>query len=330
MSRRPDDRNLPGTLPTDETAAAFRRLLTALPAGTWKLTGTRRKQLSGSIEAAIRSAHALLAALDPASQLVSALHVLSDVVAADAAAWKLSAARRSDLLELIAAAVAELQALAVALDPVKRPPAVFDPSDPQQMGRMIAQALLSRPREPLRSIEKFYGSGVYAIYYNGAFGAYQPVAGKDWPVYVGKADPEVHHAVTEVEQGLTLYRRLHGDHVRSIGKVEAYGRANKRAEYLELDDCECRYLVVKSAWQTTAEAILIQQFRPVWNDEMGICYGFGKHGDSAKTRSNERSPWDTLHPGREWALADDNKPNRLSAEQIKGRIAEHYRKHPPE
>jgi Eco29kI-like restriction endonuclease len=332
MRNLPDDTNRPGVSEADEAAEALRLLLTALPAGSpgsWKLSRERQRKLIANVAVALQKVHMLLTVLDPASQLADALQVLSSVIGADHSAWKLSAVRRNDLLKSIDNAIGELQALSVALDPIKRPPFVFDPSDPQQMGRMIADTLLSRPREPLHSVEKFYGSGVYAIYYTGAFRAYQPVSGKDWPVYVGKADPKIHHAVTEIEQGLTLYGRLHGDHVRSIAKVEDYGRSNKLAEYLELDDFECRYLVVKSAWQTTAEAILIQQFRPVWNDEMRVCYGFGKHGDDPGTRSNERSLWDTLHPGREWAWRPGNTPNRLSLEQIKERIAEHYRKHPP-
>ncbi len=62
-----------------------------------------------------------------------------------------------------------------------------------------------------------------------------------------------------------------------------------------------------------------------WNSEVGICYGFGKHGDSAETRSNTRSPWDTLHPGRKWA-GKGNKPNPLSAAKIAALIVAHLKK----
>jgi hypothetical protein len=88
-------------------------------------------------------------------------------------------------------------------------------------------------------------------------------------------------------------------------------------------------LVVKSAWQETAEDYLIAMFKPIWNNEMGVCYGFGKHGDAAKTRANRRSPWDTLHPGRKWATTSDNVPNEKSVTQILAEIAGHFAKFPP-
>ena len=86
---------------------------------------------------------------------------------------------------------------------------------------------------------------------------------------------------------------------------------------------------MRSAWVETAEDLLIDWFKPVWNNELKVCYGFGKHGDSAGTRSNERSPWDTLHPGRSWAKSDENTPNKKNVGQIRADIAEHFKKHPP-
>jgi len=204
------------------------------------------------------------------------------------------------------------------LDPVKQPPYVLDPSDPHTVGTVIANTLLAQSRVPLANVERFYGSGVYAIYYLGGFPAYAPASGTETPLYVGKADPADHGAETPEAQGERLSGRLR-DHRRSI----------RNAENLSIDDFECRYLVVKSAWQGTAETYLIEQFKPVWNNEIGICFGFGKHGDSSSTRRNTRSPWDTLHPGRSWALTENTVPNELSPEQITERILEHYRQHPP-
>jgi hypothetical protein len=89
-------------------------------------------------------------------------------------------------------------------------------------------------------------------------------------------------------------------------------------------------LIVKSAWQNTAEAYLIDRFKPIWNNQIKICYGFGKHGDSPDTRRNTRSPWDTLHPGRSWAWSEGNTANEKSAEEIKSQIVEHYLRHPAE
>ncbi|HZK66213.1 MAG TPA: DNA cytosine methyltransferase [Chloroflexota bacterium] len=72
-----------------------------------------------------------------------------------------------------------------------------------------------------------------------------------------------------------------------------------------------------------------RRVRQVWNNETKICYGFGKHGDDPLTRSNTRSPWDTLHPGRKWASTEGNKPYHLSPEEIAASITEHLRKNPP-
>ena len=73
-------------------------------------------------------------------------------------------------------------------------------------------------------------------------------------------------------------------------------------------------LVVQSGWETAAEDYLIRLFRPIWNKETKILYGLGKHGDSAETRTNKRSLWDTLHPARVWAaptLEDARSPAEI-------------------
>ena len=57
--------------------------------------------------------------------------------------------------------------------------------------------------------------------------------------------------------------------------------------------------------------------------------GIGKHGDDAGTRANERSRWDTLHPGRDWATRRGNIPNSFSVEEIKTLILKHLNTYPP-
>ena len=112
-------------------------------------------------------------------------------------------------------------------------------------------------------------------------------------------------------------------------RLKDHNRSLVSAENLKLTDFDCRYLVVRSAWVETAEDLLIDWFKPVWNNEVKVCYGFGKHGDSAATRANERSPWDTLHPGRSWAKSDKNTPNKRSISRIRADIAEHFKIYPP-
>ena len=217
-------------------------------------------------------------------------------------------------------AVHRLNAAGQSLDLVRQPKHVFDPTSPKVIGELVAHTLLAQDKEPLAEVVKqaFYGAGVYAIYYSGPFDCYAPISGTEHPIYVGKADPSMLHAPTPEEQGLTLYTRLK-DHNRTI----------RSADNLNIGDFYCRYLVVRSAWVETAEDLLIDWFRPVWNKETKVCQGFGKHGDSAETRANKRSPWDTLHAGRGWATSKGNTPGKKTEAEIRADIAGHFEKYPP-
>lgn len=204
------------------------------------------------------------------------------------------------------------------LDPIAEPGFVFDPSNPETMGRVIALAVVAQARRPLRDLSPFYGAGVYALYYRGTFPAYAPLRGAEHPIYVGKADPQHPGARTFHEQGTRLHRRLN-DHRKSID-----ASAN-----LDIDDFEFRALVVQTGWQAAAEQYLISVFQPIWNSETGICYGIGKHGDNPKTRANTRSPWDTIHPGRDWAHRDASMPDARPAERILSEVQAHFVEAPP-
>ena len=210
--------------------------------------------------------------------------------------------------------LARFQAAIREADPIRQPEAMFDPSDPDVLGRIAALAVVAQERHDLGSLRSFYGSGVYAIYYGGPHPAYAQVAGTETPLYVGKSDPAKQKALTPQDQGTKLFGRLK-EHARSIN----------RAENLDINDFQCRFLVVQSGWEGAAETRLIQLFRPVWNNEIKVCYGIGKHGDDPGTRENGRSPWDTLHPGRPWAI---NEPQK-SVEQILAEISRHYEETPP-
>jgi len=209
--------------------------------------------------------------------------------------------------------IAELNKLLHTLDPIRQPAAVFDPSDPKIVGRFIALALVAQPRQPLNSVEKFYGSGVYAIYYNGPFLLYQALSGSESPIYVGQAAPKANNARTPIEQGDRLSDRLKTHRANII----------KASSTLNIEDFECRCLVVQSGWETGAEDYLIHLFKPIWNSETNILYGLGKHGDAAETRGNKRSPWDTLHPGRKWAGSGKLEDAR-SQKQIANDLVLHY------
>jgi hypothetical protein len=215
--------------------------------------------------------------------------------------------------------VAEIADLTNALDKFREPLSFFDPANPALVGSFVGIGLIAQARHPLDSISAFYGSGVYAIYYDGPHPAYKQLAKTEHPIYVGKADPDSPRAKKPREQGTGLFRRLYADHARAVRKVSTS---------LEIAHFSCRFLVVQSGWQTAAEDYLIDLFRPVWNDETRICWGIGKHGDSAEVRSNKRSPWDTMHPGRAWAvhakLVDARPKSRIERD-----LAEHFSKYPP-
>lgn len=217
--------------------------------------------------------------------------------------------------ELLAVTRDLKRALDAAVYPHPLPPSVFDPSDTRLFGRFAAIALVAQDRIPLGAVEPVYGSGVYALYYKGGNPEYQLIAGTESPVYIGKAQPR-EAAVHVMEQGTAITDRL-GQHAKSI----------RNADGIELDDFECRYLVITAGWETPAELELMRFFKPLWNTGIGPVHGIGKHGDLAVTRGNKCSPWDTLHPGRQWAT--DTFSDQKTAAQIRAEIATHLQMYPP-
>lgn len=213
----------------------------------------------------------------------------------------------------------EIRGIIDDIDPVKQPDYMFDPSSPEVLGRVVGITMIAQKRVPLKHIERFYGSGVYAIYYNGDFPAYAAVSRHEHPIYVGKADPADPSAKTPIQQGERLAGRLN-DHRKNIIKAKST---------LRIEDFEYRALVVQTGIQDSAEKYLIKLFQPIWNSEVKICYGFGKHGDDPGTRKNLRSPWDTLHPGRDWANRDPEMKDARSAEEIYKDIYEHFEHNQP-
>lgn len=213
-----------------------------------------------------------------------------------------------------------------SLDSVKEPTSFFDPSDPQTAGRLVAVALLAQPRVSFDLISKSYGGGVYAIYYKGKHPAYAAISGSETPIYVGKADPASTQARTPREQGPRLYGRL-ADHRKAVRTVEAYALKEGLPDPLLVSDFECRKLVTATNAQLFAEAHLIDIFKPVWNKDTNVCWGISKHGDT-DGRSNSRSPWDVIHPGRAWAmqakLEDARPPERILQD-----VEDHFVKYPP-
>ena len=253
----------------------------------------------------------------PSPALVVDLRQTLDRLLAETDRPSLTLSARRVLEAEIRKVIEELGQFLNELDPIRQPASVFDPGNPKIVGRFISLALVAQRRQPLTDISRFYGSGVYALYYKGDFPLYAPFAGTETPIYVGQAAPAINNARTAMEQGDRLCRRL-DEHRKNIARA---------TDTLNIEDFEFRALVVQSGWETAAEDYLIHLFKPIWNNEIDILFGIGKHGDAAETRANKRSPWDTVHPGRKWAasskLADAKTPERIEEE-----LRQHFATHP--
>jgi hypothetical protein len=249
----------------------------------------------------------------PLASLLSELRTLTERISVAEAGEDARAIKKARLgLEQV---TAQLKRVTTKLDPILRPESIFDPTDPNTSGRVVALTLVAQSKHPLAKIPEFYGAGVYAIYYKGDFAPYAQLKGRDHPIYVGKADPDNQAAKDAVSQGTKLSARLN-EHARSIRKA---------ITTLDINDFECRFLIVQTGFQKSAEDYLINFFKPIWNSETKICFGLGKHGDSSDTRGNKRSPWDTMHPGREWAAAttENQKSHEVIIDQIGAHLAMH-------
>lgn len=236
------------------------------------------------------------------------------------------------LRRLVISLEAAARSLHGSLDPVPMPENVFDPTSPDVAAWTVVLALLGQERVPLANVVPEYGAGVYALYYLGDHPDYASVKRTETPIYVGKADPARGATADVRTHGATLSGRLL-DHRRQIKFATTYGatRPNELTEAglypLLLEDFECRKLVCAPGVQLTAEARLINLFRPIWNSDFNVAYGVSKHGD--RQRKHPKSPWDVLHPGREWAtgLDEDGNPFRDqdTPVMVRERIANHIR-----
>lgn len=195
----------------------------------------------------------------------------------------------------------------------------YNPLEKENLGNSVADSLIKQTPVQLGSIGRFAGAGVYVIYYTGEFDAYANL--REWnsgdlglhvPIYVGKAvptggrkgnvDPDVS------ARGSALFNRL-DEHRKSIDQ----------ATNLNIEDFWCRYLVVDDIWIPLGESLLIQRHRPLWNS---LVDGFGNHDPGAGRHRGARPSWDTLHPGRAWAVKC--APSKLTEAQIRHRIDQYW------
>lgn len=161
------------------------------------------------------------------------------------------------------------------------------------------------------------GAGVYVIYYVGALEWYAPIATRNrdarfsQPIYVGKAIPKGGRKGgigADASKGVALRDRL-GQHRESI----------VQAKNLDIADFHYRSLVVDDIWIPLGENMLIEQFKPVWNL---VIDGFGNKDPGNRRKTQYRSPWDVIHPGREFAekLAENPRGQDEIVAELRGYV----------
>jgi hypothetical protein len=151
------------------------------------------------------------------------------------------------------------------------------------------------PIHTLPPPQKFLGSGVYGLYYQGDYELYARMArvnrkGCIQPIYIGKAVPQGWRTGRNIGlQRQDLYKRLR-EHARSIEQVIN----------LQVDDFQCRFMLlagIESDLVVPVEAELIRRYKPLWNT---VLDGFGNHDPGSGRYNQAKSSWDILHPGRPW------------------------------
>ena len=203
--------------------------------------------------------------------------------------------------------------------PPSEPPRItpFNPLNKTNLGESVAEAMLQQAVGPLPPDEPFIGAGLYALYYEGDFPLYKDIAEQNrngqyrWPIYVGKAVPAGARKGgygLDADPGIALFKRL-GEHAGSISQ----------AKNLRLTDFRCRFLVVDDIWIPLAESLLIQMFSPLWNLKID---GFGNHDPGTGRHRQQRSPWDTIHPGRSWARR--LQPSAVNEETIRESVSSYF------
>lgn len=193
----------------------------------------------------------------------------------------------------------------------------YNPLDKPNIAKSIELELLGRETLALSAVADIKGAGVYAIYYTGNFAPYSPIAtqNQSWdfkqPIYIGKAIPKGGRKgglSADASQGKALADRL-GQHAASIAQ----------ARNLEIDHFHVRHLVVDDVWIPLGENMLIETFKPVWNRAID---GFGNKDPGNRRKNQFRSPWDVIHPGRQFAdkLAD----SPVTVEFLEQRVADYF------
>ena|SRR6266508_1901616 len=170
----------------------------------------------------------------------------------------------------------------------------YNPVDKQNLAEGIVRRISLHPAHRLPPNDRFLGAGVYLLYYIGDISFYAAIAAQNikgkfaTPIYVGKADPHGTQKGTGLnpKPGAVLYERLrsHADRIRAT-------------QNLKVDHFYFRIVVLDHVWIRLGEAGLIDHYRPLWN---AVLTGFGSKIPGKRRQRQQRSAWDTLHPGKGW------------------------------
>ncbi len=197
---------------------------------------------------------------------------------------------------------------------MSKPP--YNPLDKLNLARSVADALLSLAPVPLADTENIAGAGVYVIYYIGAFSPYATIAAQNrnnafkQPIYAGKAIPK------GARKGGLGKNAATGTALRD--RLRQHAQSIDQANNLHLNDFLFRSLVVDDIWIPLGESMMIEEFKPIWNRAID---GFGNKDPGRRRATQYKSPWDVLHPGRDFAvkLAD----SEITPEFLERRVADY-------
>jgi len=194
----------------------------------------------------------------------------------------------------------------------------YNPLDKINLAKSIETELLTSATGLLSAADQTAGAGVYVIYYTGTFPAYALLAEANRggafarPIYIGKAIPKGGR-----KGGLAKETTITG---RALGdRLKQHATSITEAENLDIADFHVRHLVVDDIWIPLGENMLIETFKPVWNRAID---GFGNKDPGARRATQFRSPWDVLHPGRQFARKLADSP--VTTEFLLQRIEDYF------
>jgi hypothetical protein len=132
------------------------------------------------------------------------------------------------------------------------------------------------------------------------------------PIYIGKAIPKGGRKGGFTNEASALGHAL-------LERLKQHAASIQQVQNLDLGDFYVRYLLVDDIWIPLGENMLIQTFQPVWNRAID---GFGNKDPGRRRATQFNSPWDVLHPGREFTAKLAQSP--VTAEFLMKRIEDYF------